>query len=214
MEAPIEGRFPWFVYASFYARDGGMVLAEVRVFPGPDREMLRDAGYSAWSEAEPNLPKIGEWSPEGVENFVVQDADTERPAVPEGGIVGQLLREVPTSELVAEYVRVRSEHERRLIPRLAKRLPPGQPERPGKAGRDDRFYLPWAIAYAEALAEDKTSRAPVEAVARKFGVSRTHARDMISQARRRRLLPHASQGRAGGQLTQKALDLIANKEDK
>jgi hypothetical protein len=84
--------------------------------------------------------------------------------------------------------------------------------RTGRKGNGIDHYLTWAIRYA-----DKTRagvRNPHAALAVEHpGFSTNYIRDTVTDARRRyQLLTDAGQGRAGGELTAKALALIAKRQ--
>ena len=78
--------------------------------------------------------------------------------------------------------------------------------RPGKRGRPDVFYAGIAKEYVDLLGE---STAPTRDLAQRLGYSSSSvARDLLHQARARGLLTGTSKGLAGGQLTDKAKDLL------
>jgi hypothetical protein len=76
--------------------------------------------------------------------------------------------------------------------------------RPGRPGRDDRDYAEIAERYVGL----RGSRAPVRDLAQHLGISTPQARNLIYEARRRDLLTRVAQGRAGGELTEKARGLL------
>jgi len=65
-------------------------------------------------------------------------------------------------------------------------------------------YAHVAAAYVAAL----NSRAPNEAVAEQLHLSTSRVRDLLHEARRRLLLTTLGRGKAGGELTEKALKLL------
>ena len=81
--------------------------------------------------------------------------------------------------------------------------------RPGRAGRPDDFYVGVAARYVELLG---TSRSPIEAVAKEMEISRSQARDLIRETRVRGLLSWSERGKKGGQVTEKALRLLAKNQ--
>lgn len=82
--------------------------------------------------------------------------------------------------------------------------------RPGRAGRHDIEYAHWAARYVRAVEED--ARAPVKYLVDRFAgveyVSEQSLRAILHKARQRELLTAAPPGRAGGDLTDKARDLL------
>ena len=80
-------------------------------------------------------------------------------------------------------------------------------KRPGRAGRPDAEYLFVAVRYVDLV---RTSESPTAALAEELSVSRSAARDLVHEARQRDLLTPTRQGVKGGQLTPKALKLLAD----
>lgn len=76
--------------------------------------------------------------------------------------------------------------------------------RPGRTGRDDRPYAVLAARYLELCTE---SRAPVVELAAETYRSTSTVQNLLTEARRRGLLIRR-QGRAGGELTEKARRLL------
>jgi hypothetical protein len=172
------------------------VVAEVRLFPD-DPPVSRGPGQ--WSE--------------------------QASAVPSEGIPGRALRDLRLTFALERFSRFL-----RLIegdPKLAKQLlgahgiPLGArpaKRRPGRAGRADAYYLAFAMAYVERLAEG--SRRPVQDLAEHppkaikgyvsdgLVASPATVRDIIHQARVRGLLTGSPPGRPGGELTPKAKDML------
>lgn len=79
-------------------------------------------------------------------------------------------------------------------------------KRPGRRGRPDTEYLPVASRYAALV---QTTGSPTKALAAELNVSQSVARDLVSEARRRDLLTPTSRGVKAGELTEKALQLLA-----
>jgi hypothetical protein len=80
-------------------------------------------------------------------------------------------------------------------------------DRPGRRGRPDYDYAVLAEKYVRLLSE----RRPIEVLAEREQISPAHVRNMLHEARRRELLTRVGQGRAGGELTEKAMrELEAN----
>lgn len=82
--------------------------------------------------------------------------------------------------------------------------------RPGKAGRPDMFYVRMVVRYLQLV---ETTSSPTKSLAAEIHESQSTTRDIISEARRRRLLSRTRRGVAGGQLTRKALRLLEADKD-
>lgn len=80
--------------------------------------------------------------------------------------------------------------------------------RPGKARREDIFYVQVGVRYLQLLA----TGSPTKLLASELHVSQSQARDLIHEARRRKLLTKTERGRAGGRLTEKAQRLLLAEE--
>jgi len=79
--------------------------------------------------------------------------------------------------------------------------------RPGRKGHGIDHYLLWASRYATSVASG--ARRPIAALAAEHGEDRNYVRDTINDARHRHgLLTDPGQGRAGGELTTKARQLM------
>jgi hypothetical protein len=79
--------------------------------------------------------------------------------------------------------------------------------RPGRAGRSDRDYAELAARYVATI--DDKSPAPVADLAREMSLDEMTVRHLLTAARKRGLLTPAPPGRAGGELTDKAIQLLA-----
>jgi len=84
-----------------------------------------------------------------------------------------------------------------------------QTRRPGRAGRSDIHYARVADLYVRALGKPK----PVVELSRELYVSQSQVRNMLHAARQRGLLTAAPLGRPGGQLTEKARQLLSSDSD-
>lgn len=78
-------------------------------------------------------------------------------------------------------------------------------KRPGRAKRGDRYYASAAAEYVELVA---TSATPLKALAERNRYSSSQTRNILSEARRRGFLTQAPAGRAGGELTPLARELL------
>ncbi len=79
------------------------------------------------------------------------------------------------------------------------------------SARRERFIAAVAAAYHHHV--QRGSRRPVADVADDFGISRSTARDVIHEARRRGFLSGTQQGVAGGSITDLALRVLAAEVD-
>lgn len=79
-----------------------------------------------------------------------------------------------------------------------------QSPRPGPTGRGDEFYAHVAATYVAHL----DSHRPIEQTADKLSLSTARIRNLVYEARRRGLLTKVTRGRAGGELTDKAKELL------
>ena len=78
-------------------------------------------------------------------------------------------------------------------------------KRPGRAGRLDLEYARTAGAYVKHM---RRSTTPLADLAGEMCLSASQVRSILYEARRRGLLTAAPKGRAGGELTEKALRLL------
>jgi hypothetical protein len=78
--------------------------------------------------------------------------------------------------------------------------------RPGRKGRPDVFYARLAAQYVELL---KSTSTPTKDLAKLRNYSDSSTRDLLNQARARGLLTRSAKGRAGGELTEKARELLS-----
>jgi hypothetical protein len=87
----------------------------------------------------------------------------------------------------------------------------GAVRRTGRRGRDDLFYARWASCYVDEVAKGP---APLARLHRREHLDESTIRGFLQEARRRRLLTKAPQGKAGGKLTEKAKRLLEMEERK
>ena len=121
--------------------------------------------------------------------------------VPPGGITTRMLRQIRTGAIFASH---------RTAARVIGILHPDAPdlsvsERVGRRGRDDRFYARWAADYADAFSR---SSHPVAEMAARHSLSPSQVRNLVYACRRRGMLTSAPSGRAGGELTARAIELL------
>jgi hypothetical protein len=118
------------------------------------------------------------------------------PDVVPAGVTARLLRSVPIGavhDAVNTHLAGRGEVKGRL------------PDPTKRSARDDAFYANWAAHYVRLAG---VSSAPVAELAEKFSVTRDRVRNVLHLARQRGLLTKGTHGRAGGELTDKALDAL------
>jgi hypothetical protein len=132
-----------------------------------------------------------------------------------GGITTEDLRRVQFGNLQREITRRIREQDPTSWnpgdPSAYAQLPPSdwikalkRAPRPGRGGRGDLFYASCAREYVELLTEPK----PVQALAARRHLSESQIRNILHQARERGLLTKLGRGRAGGELTDKAKELL------
>lgn len=187
-ELPIDGADGWYVSAVFLQEGEQLVMAELKVFPGP--------GPSAEGRRMARR-RPGEWSGR-------QDALED---VPDGGVSARLLRCIRLTDLqhlVMSKLGTGSSADGRQGGGAAR------VGRPGSAGRPDRQYAEWAFRYAKKLAEG--SRSPIKDLAAEHGRNPGQVRDLIHDARVRGLLSKERQGRAAGSLTPKAIRILRGED--
>jgi hypothetical protein len=126
--------------------------------------------------------------------------------VPPGGITTRMLRQVRTGAIIAAH---RAAARLWALPGIAAVMPDlpdlSVSERAGRRGRDDRFYARWAAEYADALTR---SANPVTELARRHHLSASQVRNLAHACRKRGMLTAAPPGRAGGELTARAIELL------
>lgn len=151
----------------------------------------------------PVSPNLGKWTREGT--------PPREPFAPP--VTARFLRRIPVGEI--------QDLARRAILDLGGRMSsPGTVERwghafqevkrPGRSGRDDRAYAEVAALYVEKLRTNP--KTALKDLADDLGYSRSQVRNVLYTARRRRLLTAAQPGKAGGELTEKALALLRHDE--
>jgi hypothetical protein len=123
--------------------------------------------------------------------------------VPAGGISTRMLQRIRTGDLLVAH--------RQAVKEAA--LYVGIPDlnvshRAGRAGRDDLYYAEWAAEYVAALS--RSSR-PVREMARKHGKPLQTMTNLVKKCRDKEMLTPTTQGRPGGQLTERAKELLEEK---
>jgi hypothetical protein len=123
-------------------------------------------------------------------------------AVPVGGITTRMLRQIRTGAIIASY-RAAARAWSFVLPDTAPDL--SVSERVGRRGRDDRFYARWAAEYADALTRSPN---PVAEMAGRHHLSASQVRNLVHACRNKEMLTAAPPGRAGGELTARAIELL------
>jgi hypothetical protein len=121
--------------------------------------------------------------------------------MPDAGITTRMLRQLRTGELIAAL---------RVAARQSERLFGSGPDlsvatRVGRRGRDAAYYARWAAEYVDALSR---SPRPVEDLAARHSLSASQIRNLMHACRRRGMLTASPPGRAGGELTPRAIELL------
>jgi hypothetical protein len=121
---------------------------------------------------------------------------------PPGGITTRMLRQVRTGAIIASC-RAAARAIGAIVPDAAPDL--SVSERVGRRGRDDRFYARWAAEYADALTRSPN---PVAEMAARHHLSASQVRNLVHACRKKDMLTAAPPGRAGGELTARAIELL------
>ncbi len=128
--------------------------------------------------------------------------------VPDGGLTARQLRRVTLGDLTRNASRgLIGNLMAAMAPEVASAVDEDHAH-PGRAGRDDHFYAVWAARYADRAAY--TPR-PIAELAELHDQPPARLREYIAAARRRGLLTETTKGRSGGQLTDRARTLLAER---
>ena len=186
-ETPIHYELPledgWLLACTFMRRDDELILAELKIVPLTDTATDDPRSMGTWSRLSGDVPN--------------------------GGITSSLLRSIPIGEITKGVLGIvrdrRFKFRDWLIPDQWLDLPEVSGiERPGRAGRDDRYYVVWAARYAEKAGSPR----PIAELAEEHGLRREQVRDLIHTARERDLLTPGRRGRPQGELTAKSRALL------
>jgi len=182
----------WIVAYRVLNDEGRPGVGEIRVFPDD-----RTLGYRGSRQP-------GEWE---------AGRRGDETLSPPGGVPATALRKIRLREVYAglsEAVEDTASDPRfRFVFRDRMRFtetPKLKPRRPGRRGRGDTEYAKFAAAYVTILAEG--NRAPIKELAARMHLGRESVRQLVHDARDRKLLTRTRSGRAGGELTDKARDLL------
>ena len=175
----------WIAAARLAVQNGRVVISELRIFP-------RDRSLGG-----------------GVRGLWRGEILGPRAEVPEGGLTSTLLRSVRLPKYQAHAVAVVAAWRRAGVERLEQSGLPGTDldveSRPRKMGRPDRFYAELAADYVRSLAK---SRRPIAEIVKRRKLSPERVRDMVHEARERKLLSPGRQGAPSGYLLPLAERLI------
>jgi hypothetical protein len=182
LKASINGYPEWQVWAYVILTPGGTAsLGELRLLP---------RGFSDDGEEHPLAAEV-----------------------PLGGIPARLVRAINAGELLSLAQRAASEaadkfsRDKKVHSKAFVAFANATSQRPGRKGHPIEHYLAWAERYVEKLRAG--SRRPIAELASDTDWDQTYVRDTIRDARNKYgLLTPTGQGRAGGELTAKALELI------
>lgn len=224
----VEGFPEWAVEVTVMPTEAGPAIVDLRIYPwiftkdedeGPGH--FRQ-GHRLFHTKDPEIAAM--WSKQATE--------------PVSGIPARLIRAINAGQLLslaqqraaqdldANIGRAqRFAHAKKLdlsrqfLARAAKSqaLSAELPKRTGRRGNGIDHYLLWAVRYAQKTATGVAH--PIAALAKETGEEANYIRDTIHEARRRGLLtkPPGGEpgrrggGRAGGELTDEALNLLENR---
>lgn len=177
----------WVAAYRLTPQDGRYVVGEVRLFPN-----------------EPKGAHPGQWSAERLGN----DAP-----VPPGGLPARLIRAVKVTDHLAYVAKITQKDQGARYGAAAQLAKQGfsDPSASGKRGYSDLFYARVAAQYVVLL--DSGASKPIRMLRKELAdqgrhLSEASVRDLVRRARDRGLLTKTHRGRAGGQLTQKAIALL------
>lgn len=224
--AVVEGYEAWVVEAVVLPTSVGPAIGNVSIYP---RQTLLVQVTEGAVVGKKVVDHTGETVPSGVTDLPDgQHWTGEARDVPPGGVPARLIRQLNVGELVAlarasahdEQDRLTGAAERASDPAFAEYLrgvaakAGGITERPSRRGRRGNgidHYLVWAVRYSQKVATG--SKRPIAELAEEHNEEIVYVRDTVTDARRRhKLLSGApGQGRAGGQLSERALELLAKR---
>lgn len=219
IEVPLGSE--WVGACRLLPRDGWPIVAEVRVFPADD------GGVDPVVDRPGDEDKIARGFAEGTSvirrepgRWSVDERGTDA-YVPDGGLTSRLLREVRIplvvniarkhlSTFYEEWPQLISASEAPLEFLAFAGIEHGDRHVKRRA-HDDRFYAEVAAAYVSELRDE--NKAPHVALARRWCITRSRARDRVHEARRAGMLTLSPPGKAGGNLTPKAQEILARATD-
>ena len=185
------------------SQDGQPVLAEIRIYPTDLRRPWTDRQSD---DGRTGVPPRGGLTARLLRSVKLgHHAAVIRRRIAESAAGGTLKEQRAAESPVQDF--------NRDIVRSLGFEPPaaGQGKKPGRPRRPDLFYARIAARYVEEL--EAGNRRPTAAVAESSHFSAPHIRDAVHEARVRGLLTRPpSQGRPGGQLTDRARSLLRDAE--
>jgi hypothetical protein len=132
---------------------------------------------------------------------------------PAGGIVQRVIRTLPYATFGPFVEAIISREDPDGLARVfggafrkGQRSSSDRPRPRRQRGKDDLFYARLAQAYLAAI--ERGSRAPVKDMALAYRVTNSQARDMVHEARERKLLSRGQPGIRGGVLLPRAYALL------
>jgi hypothetical protein len=182
-----------------------------------------------WSEFLGNDPwwvdaaedEIGFWDrvpghPEWVVEVTFQHA-SHNPAIhsltitpfrrwaPIAGLETDVLRSVRLGELQRKvWAKVHTDEMMKTLGRRDHGTSSGRTPRRPRGGHNDLYYARWARRYVMAC----KNPSPVQRLAKRHNLSVSQIRNILYEARQRELLTDSPKGKAGGDLTEKAIAIL------
>ncbi|MEO6026653.1 MAG: hypothetical protein ABIR79_07305 [Candidatus Binatia bacterium] len=193
-ESPVDAN--WMTAARLVYEGYDLVIGELRVFP---RDKVAD---------DDRVEDPREWSADLLGQYA---------RVPHGGLSARLLRQVRLkhADRRSGLLRLYAERHPRLfepsgrLHTLGMKKPKVEADSKRGARRSDTFYAVLAAEYVEAMARDP--QRPVLVLAKRRGLQASRVRDMLHTARKRGLLTSGTQGRSGGGLTARTIELLGER---
>jgi hypothetical protein len=224
---PLDRR--WWAACRLVPQEDQLEVAELRILPRPRDKLEKEWAIETLKSSQQPKEKRPYLAFEGKKLRPAVEPPTREPRVPRGGLtvrkirdfrigrVDEILSEDLTGE-VAEYLESVLEHMDRRQPfhpepeRVAENMAALsglraaiQTGQPGRRGRPDHFYAEVADVYV-ALArpgEPRPTVATARALSERLGqtFTPTQVRDLLNEARNRKLLTRPPKGKSGGRLT-------------
>lgn len=199
---PLPGNEAWTVQLAFRVRGGRTDLIAHAVIPTPKGWPEHVTDKQVDDEGNLSRPwlELRTWLTDWVESL----------EEPPGRLTTAVVRSAMTGELERHARRLIASWSDRgfLFPKGAAGHPTGRPR--GASGNGDRFFAELAARYVQLSAE--TDKA-VEALAAEMGAKVSTTRNRIFRAREKGLLTSPGQGRTGGELTERAVNLLRGEHD-
>jgi hypothetical protein len=206
VEVAVERHPDWRAALEYMYVGDRYVLAEVRFFPAGDRQLYIDA-HDELPLSQPVSLNVGQWSHSARALGKVRG----------NGISARMIRQLKFQE-IDKVARLPETH-RAVLPLLTghqrdrwEAVIGEQAARPRSAGRDDAFYVGWALRYLECFRED--SYRPYVLMSQRYGEKDIgRLRNYIDAAKRRGLfIGGRTQGARGGRLSKRGEAVFTNEE--